>query len=437
MLRQASRDEQRDLPRLRGRLWRRMGIPPITATDLSGRLCLPSEDTAAPEVTILVPTLNEELTIGEFVEWCKIGARRVGTATEILVVDSSTDRTAEIARAQGARVLTMHERGLGRAYIGAIPHVRGRYVIMGDGDCTYDFRDLQPFVEQLRAGFDFVMGSRFKGRIERGAMPLHHRYFGMPVTTWILNRLCSSRYSDIHCGMRGISRDALVRMRLQSKGWQYASEMIIKAEQLELRVTEVPIDFYRDRDGRISNVKRSGWQTAWKAGWESLRVMFVFRADYFLLGPGIAAAVFGLLTTTVLSVGPLNVGPLSLTLHTEALTGAVLIIGLACAYMGLIATLANDLTGAQTRRLRTLFDYSRTVWLSVVGFLLGLLLDARFAGVYIDRGFRVLPGDIQASHLAIAGLLLIIAAFLTFAFTLVFHAVGNRIEALLPIETRE
>ena len=172
------------------------------------------------------PPLNEELTVGEFVDWCKQGLAQAGIAGEILIVDSSSDRTAEIALEHGARVLKTPKRGLGRAYIDALPYVRGRYVLMGDADCTYDFRRLAPFVERFHEGYEFVMGSRWKGSIEPGSMPALHRYLGTPVTTWILNRVYGSHFSDIHCGMRGITRDALARMDLHSQSWEYASEMI-------------------------------------------------------------------------------------------------------------------------------------------------------------------------------------------------------------------
>ena len=178
---------------------------------------LVSEDDAVedPEFSIVIPALNEELTIGDFIDWCKEGLAKAGVTGEILIVDSSTDRTREIALSKGARVLKAPKRGLGRAYIDSLPFIRGKYVLMGDCDCTYDFRELEPFVKRFREGDEFVMGSRFLGYIEPGAMPPLHRYLGTPVTTWILNVIFSSHFSDIHCGMRGISRAARARMGLR------------------------------------------------------------------------------------------------------------------------------------------------------------------------------------------------------------------------------
>src|SRR5215471_1551558 len=170
------------------------------------RLLAPADDVHDPEVSIVIPALNEALTIGMFVDWCKEGLTHAGVRGEILIIDSSSDETAEIALSRGARVLKTPKRGLGRAYIDAIPYIRGKYTILGDADLTYDFRKLEPFVEQFRCGSEYIMGSRFKGFIEKGAMPSLHRYFGTPLTTWILNILYGSAFSDIHCGMRGVTR---------------------------------------------------------------------------------------------------------------------------------------------------------------------------------------------------------------------------------------
>ena len=164
---------------------------------------------------------------------------------------------------------------------------------MGDCDCTYDFRELAPFVEKFRGGAEFIMGSRFRGYIEPGSMPPLHRYLGTPVTTWILNVIFGSRFSDIHCGMRGITRDALARMDLRSQSWEYASEMVLKSVHMELRTEEVPIRFLKDREGRLSHHKRSGWFSPWQAAWINLRAMFVYGADFFLFKPGLLLLALG------------------------------------------------------------------------------------------------------------------------------------------------
>ena len=179
-----------------------------TATSGSGVEHLKPEGTTlgSVELSIVIPAMNEEVTVGEFIEWCKEGLKRAGVAGQILIVDSSTDNTAKIVLEHGGEVLRTPKRGVGRAYIDAIPYIRGKWILMGDADLTYDFRELAPFVEEFRKGAEFVMGSRFRGSIEKGAMPRLHRYFGTPLTNWILNRIYHSNYSDIHCGIRGVTR---------------------------------------------------------------------------------------------------------------------------------------------------------------------------------------------------------------------------------------
>jgi glycosyltransferase involved in cell wall biosynthesis len=219
----------------------------VSESDPDVVLLIPERDVEEPELSIVIPAADEEVTVGDFVEWCKQGLEEAGIVGEILIVSSSRDRTAEIALQHGARVLRTPRRGLGRAYIDAIPFIRGRYVLMGDADCTYDFRQLRYFVEKFREGYEYVMGSRWRGSIQAGAMPKLHQYLGTPVTTWILNRVYGSGFSDIHCGMRGITRDALVRMDLHSQSWEYASEMILKSVHMELRTAEVPVSFLKDK----------------------------------------------------------------------------------------------------------------------------------------------------------------------------------------------
>ena len=283
------------------------------------QLLLPKDDVVEPELTILIPAMNEELTVGDFVAWCHEGIREAGLVGEILIVDSSTDRTAEIALAGGARVLRTPKRGLGRAYIDALPYIRGRYVVMGDADCTYDFRQVGLFVDAMRDGNEFAMGSRWRGSIEPGAMPKLHQYFGTPVTTWVLNVLFGSRFSDIHCGMRGITRDALMRMGLESQSWEYASEMVLKSVRMGLRTAEVPVTFLKDRDGRLSHLKRAGWFSPFHAAWINLRAMFIHGAEFFLFKPGIVMLALGLLLTLPLSFGPVTVGPVTLSLDACSL----------------------------------------------------------------------------------------------------------------------
>lgn len=386
------------------------------------QLLIPDEDVAEPEVSIVIPALNEEVTISEFVAWCREGLEKAQVRGEILIVDSSTDATPQKALARGARVLRTPKRGLGRAYIDAIPFIRGKYVLLGDADLTYDFREIRGFLEKFRQGHEFIMGSRFKGEIEPGAMPALHRYFGTPLTTWILNRLYASKFSDIHCGMRGVTRDALVRMDIQSNSWEYASEMVLKSVQMELRTAEVPVRFLKDPNGRVSHHKRAGWLSPWMAGWINLRSMLVHGAEFFALRPGLALLTLGLMLTVPLSLGPVSVGPYTLSLYWMLFGMTLSVVGLQSFYLGCLSQLFHDYGGRARARWLRIFSYNRSVISSAVLIVSGLGCLVPLVAQYFRYGLT-LSGRIGfPNHLAILGLLLVIMGFANFVFTLVLHS---------------
>ena len=398
-----------------------LSLVPAPGADPDVSLLIPVDDVADPELSIVIPALNEQLTIADFVAWCHEGMRKAGVRGEILIVDSGGDRTTELALAGGARVLKTPKRGLGRAYQDALPYIRGKYVLMGDCDCTYDFRELAPFVEKFRAGAEFVMGSRFRGYIEPGSMPPLHRYLGTPVTTMILNVIFSSRFSDIHCGMRGITKEALGRMDLRSQSWEYASEMVLKSVHMGLRTEEVPIRFLKDREGRLSHHKRSGWFSPWYAAWINLRAMFVYGADFFLFKPGLVLLGLGLLLTLPLSFGPVAIGPITFSLHWMLLGVSLSILGLQCVYMGIMSQVFFDYSGRTTARWFRRFNYTRTVALSALLFSTGLAFTALLAVSYLRNHYR-LPEHSWTNNLGFTGLLLMVAGFMSFTFTLILHS---------------
>jgi len=393
----------------------------VSAAPVETELLLPESDVDRPVLSIVVPALNEQLTIADFIAWCHEGLSRVDIPGEILIIDSSTDRTAEIALGAGARVLRTPKRGLGRAYLDALPFIRGQYVLMGDCDCTYDFRELKVFVEKFQAGAEFIMGSRFRGYIEPGSMPPLHRYLGTPVTTWILNLIFSSHFSDIHCGMRGLTRDALLRMDLRSQSWEYASEMVLKSVHMRLRTEEVAIRFLKDRDGRLSHHKRSGWFSPWHAAWINLRAMFIYGANFFLFKPGLVLLALGLSLVLPLSFGTRVVGPLTFSLHWMMLGVALSIVGLQSVYMGILTQVFFDYSGATTERWFRRFPYTRSVVLSAGLAALGAVLSLALAITYLHDDFRLQEGAL-VNNLGVAGLLLLIVGFLTFTFTLLLHS---------------
>jgi hypothetical protein len=379
---------------------------------------MPSGAEASPvDVSIVVPSLNEEITVGEFVDWCRQGLQSAGVRGQILIVDSSTDKTPDIVLAHGGEVLRTPKRGLGRAYIDASSYIRGQWIIMGDADLTYDFRELAPFVEAFRQGAEFVMGSRFRGSIERGAMPGLHRYFGTPLTTWILNRIYGSRYSDIHCGMRGLTRSALDRIDLKSQSWEYASEMVLKAARLKLVTAEVPVKFYKDREGRLSHHRRMGWLSPWIAGWLNLKVMLVYTPDSFLLKPGIVLTAIGVLIACALARGPVTIGGVGFSLYWLLFGVTCVTLGYSSIQIGVLARVMHGLRPKSLERLRQILNYDRGMLLSAGCVLVGIVLLSTLVYHYLNSEFKLF----EISHPAIFGLLLIIVGFQTFCFTLLLE----------------
>ncbi len=374
------------------------------------------------KVSIVVPALNEELTIGEFVSWCREGLSKIDGDGEIIIVDSSTDRTPEIAKEQGARVVCVPKRGLGRAYIDALPEIQGEYIIMGDCDLTYDFRELDKFVEKLDEGYEFVMGTRMNGYIEEGAMPKLHRYFGTPLTTWILNRMYGSHYSDIHCGMRAMTYHALERIHLESQSWEYASEMVLKAAKLGLRTAEIPIRFYKDREGRESQHKRTGWLSPWIAGWLNLKVMFEYNPSFFLKWPGRIAMAFGVLAILFVTGGSF-IPALEIFSVNWLLAGIMLVVlGYSSWQLSMLSEVYYGYDIKKRKWFEEEFTYNRGV---LCGFLLvfaGLAILAGFGIYYIQSGFTLY----QIHYTPLYGVLLTVVGFQTFSFTLLLRMLFKR-----------
>jgi glycosyltransferase involved in cell wall biosynthesis len=396
--------------------------PSATAMKDDVALLVPADDVQSPELSIVIPALNEKLTITEFINWCKKGMRDAGIAGEILIVDSSTDETAQLALEAGARVLQTPKRGLGRAYKDAIPFIRGSYVLMGDADCTYDFRELKPFVDRFREGYEYVMGSRWKGSIEPGAMPRLHQYFGTPVTTWILNRLYGCEFTDIHCGMRAITRDALIRMDLESESWEYASEMVLKTVHLGLRTSEVPVRFLKDVDGRLSHHKRSGWRSPWSAAWINLRAMFINGSDFFLLKPGLVLFLLGLVWTLPLSGGPITIGHVTFSLYWMLVGVTAAVVGLQSFFLGVVAQVLFDYDGRASRRWLKLFPYTRSVLAAAAILGSGVACTVPLIVYYFAHDERLSLAAHAQDGLAVTGLLLTVIGASLFTFTLVLHA---------------
>jgi glycosyltransferase involved in cell wall biosynthesis len=334
-------------------------------------------------------------------------------------VDSSTDQTPQVALAHGAEILKVPRRGLGRAYIDAMPYVRGKYILMGDADLTYDLREIKPFIEKLKEGFEFVMGSRLLGYVEPGAMPRLHQYFGTPVTTWILNLMYGTHFSDIHCGMRAMTLDALKRINLEAQSWEYASEMVLKSAKLNLSATEVPIRFYKDRKGRVSHHRRSGWFSPWRAGWLNLKLMFIYAPDFFLWKPGWFLFVLGLLLTISLARGPYSLASIGLNLHWMLLGLTLATLGYSAIQLAILSRVFYNFNPLFTEKMCRLITYNRGIWMGITLDLIGVSLNLVLLIHWISSGLRL----VEFYHPGIFGLLLISLGFQTFTFTLLFQMI--------------
>jgi glycosyltransferase involved in cell wall biosynthesis len=276
------------------------------------------------ELTILMPCLNEAATVGRCVEKAKGYLARAGVSGEILIADNgSTDGSQGLAEAAGARVIAVERRGYGAALQAGIAAARGRYVIMGDADDSYDFSDLDGFLSKLRAGNALVMGNRFKGGIRPGAMPFLNRYLGNPVLSFIGVLFFKSASGDFHCGLRGFERKAILDLGLFMPGMEFASEMVVKAAVNGLRIAEVPIVLHPDGRGRPPHLR------PWRDGWRHLKFLLMHSPRWLYLYPGLVMAIGGLGGMILLAaLGHIRIFGIELQVHSMLAAGIIGLLGM-------------------------------------------------------------------------------------------------------------
>jgi len=344
------------------------------------------------ELSIVMPCLNEVRTLPACITKALGFLRDHAVDGEVIVADNgSTDGSRELARSLGARVVEVPIRGYGAALAAGIESARGRYVIMGDSDDSYDFTGLLPFLEKLREGYQLVMGNRFRGGIAPGAMPPMHRYFGNPLLSAI-GRFFFGCHNvrDLYCGLRGFDRESIRGLTLQSDGMEYALEMVIKCHLRGMKVTEVPTTLVPDGRDRAPHLRR------YRDGWRSLRFYLVMSPRYFFVAPGLLMMLIGLAGCTLLFPGPVHLGRIKLDFHTMAYAAALVSLGFQSVMFGAFAKLVAIETGLHPPKTRLGFLQRRNAMenLFIAGavmFVTGLAL----AGVATDRWWKADFGDIR------------------------------------------
>jgi glycosyltransferase involved in cell wall biosynthesis len=366
------------------------------------------------ELSIVIPCLNEEKTLPLVIEKSLTSIRRLGIDGEVLVSDNgSTDKSVEVSKLAGARVVHCQKRGYGNALSFGFAEAKGKYVIMGDADDSYDFNEIEDFVEFLRKGYDIVMGTRIGGKIEKGAMPFLHRYLGTPVLTFLINLFFGTRITDCNCGMRGLSKKALEKMNLVSDGMEFASEMIIKAGMLHLKIKEIPITLHVDKRERAPHLH------TWRDGWRHLKFILIYAPNVIFVIPGALLFLTGTLIMLLQINGPFVLGNLYMGIHSMILGLTLAIFGVLIFQMGLIAKLFSKRFNSFYRndfivRLLNRSSIEKGLLWGGLLFSIGLVIDFYLLLKWAEHSFR----DIFMPEVAIFGIYFIFIGmfFVSFSF---------------------
>jgi hypothetical protein len=365
-----------------------------------------------------MPCLNEAATVGSCVEAACGFLRRSGIDGEVLVADNgSSDDSRARAQAAGARVVEVAERGYGAALAAGIVAARGRFVIMGDADASYDFARLEEFVEKLRQGYPLVIGNRFAGGIRQGAMPALHRYLGNPVLSFIGRLLFRTQVGDFHCGLRGFDRSAVGALNLRTPGMEFASELVVKASLAGWRIAQVPTTLHPDGRGRPPHLR------SWRDGWRHLRFLLLFSPRWLFLYPGLALLTLGMALTVVLYIAPLHIAGAGLDIHSMLYASAGALLGLQLCLFALFARVSAQSAGLLPRqprleKLLAAMSLERGLLIGLATVVMGLIWSAAAFWQWRQAGFgaldpRVVMRDtIPATSLMIGGMEVMLASFL-------------------------
>jgi len=365
-----------------------------------------------------MPCLNEAETLARCIEKAKIGIRRSGVRGEIIVADNgSEDDSVEIAEKSGARVVQVNEKGYGRALTGGIRAAAGKWILMGDADDSYDFSEITGFVEKFQQGFDLVMGCRLPaggGKILSGAMPWKNRRIGNPVLSFIGRLFFKCPARDFHCGLRGFTKDAFLKMDLKTTGMEFASEMVIKSTFQKLKIAEVPVTLHPDGRSRPPHLK------PWRDGWRHLRFMLLFSPRWLFLAPGICLAAAGIIFAAALSLENIKIGGVALDVGTLAVACMTVIIGfqlVAFAFFTKVFAIAEGLLPDDPKFSSAFkfFNLEKGILLGLAVLLAGIILSARAVWIWKQAGFGELPPEENLRRLIPAATLIVLGVQTVFS----------------------
>lgn len=327
-------------------------------------------------VSIVMPCLNEAETLATCITKARSFLRLSQIPGEILIADNgSTDGSVAIAQSMGVHVIHVNQKGYGNALREGFEAAQGRYIIMGDADDSYDFSNLMPFIEALESGYDLVIGNRFRGGIMPGAMPVLHQYLGNPVLSWIARLFFKNTIGDFHCGLRGLNRDAVRSLNLQTSGMEFASEMIVKAVMQGLKIKEVPIVLYPDGRTRPPHLR------TWSDGWRHLKFLLLYSPRWLFLYPGILLAILGFVISALLIDGPQRFGDITLDINTLLYAAFLIILGVQSALFSLFTYVFGVNMGllpkdAATEKMIQRMGMERGLLLGLSMILLGFISSA-------------------------------------------------------------
>ncbi|MBE9117808.1 glycosyltransferase family 2 protein [Lusitaniella coriacea LEGE 07157] len=375
-----------------------------------------------PEISIVIPCLNEAKTLPACIAKAKEAIRHLDLPGEVVVADNgSIDGSVELAQSLGARVVNVAMRGYGAALCWGIRAAKGKYVVMGDGDDSYDFREAGLMVEKLRLGYDLCMGTRIRGQIMPGAMPWKNRYIGTPILTMMVNWLYRCSFSDVNCGLRAFTKEAFEQMQMESRGMEFASEMLVKASILELRSTEVPITLHKDGRDRAPHLQ------PWADGWRHLKYILLFAPKFVYWLPGCLLMALGTLLALALNAKPggtpIYFANFALNDHWIVVAAVLFLVGYQIAVTGLLAylyTLTHRLH-ARSRNMDTLIRFvslERIIFFAALTFSVGCVLEFSVFQAWLSSDF----GAMNAIRPAVTGMALILMGTQTL-FSGFFYAV--------------